>query len=401
MSQFLGYWNYYANDFDWPDGSLLPRLDVTRQIFSDLGIQQSEAEALIASGYVNVRGDTIIDRYYGGALMSSDGCTRIDKRIFKEWYEGAKTGKPLFPRPIALTIATSLSDLENQIRQIESNIGRRLVFRGQTVHHETSRAIKNPFFLVEGLGEVSLVPSIWRNLLKAKPGSFHDFSGLDILEWSKVIYSQFDMNDIDRRVQERIDKGEWLYSAQDMEDSGDQVLSRFGQVCLDLSMGMNHNLADLLSTLLQHYGLVSPYLDLSSDLRVALFFSSHKFVPSSNASTYRYVGNNGGKSILYIFRHDANEMAHYAHDRVLHSLEPLRPKRQSCVICRSSPFALNLAGLYLVAAVQLNFEIPVEERLSASDLFPDSSEDTFLAALLENCQHADRITDFLRPRADA
>jgi hypothetical protein len=401
MTQFLGYWNYYAKDFDWPDGSLLPRLDVTRQIFSDLGIQQSEAEALIASGYVNVHGDTIIDRYYGGALMSSDCCTRIDKRMFREWYEVAKTGKPLFPRPIALTIATSLSDLENQVRQIEANIGRRLVFRGQTVHHETSRVIKNPSFLVEGLGEVSLVPSIWRNLLKAKPGSFHDFSGLGLLEWSRIIYSQFDINDIDRRVQERIDKGEWLYSAQDMEDSDDPVLSQFGQVRLDLSMGMNHNLADLLSTLLQHYGLVSPYLDLSSDLLVALFFSSHKFVPSPNASTYRYVGNNGGKSILYIFRHDANEMADYAHDRVLHSLEPLRPKRQSCVICRSSPFALNLAGLYLVAAVQLNFEMPVLERLSASDLFPDSSEDTFLAALLENCQHADRITDFRHRRAGA
>ena len=181
----------------------------------------------------------------------------------------------------------------------------------------------------------------------------------------------------------------------------DPVLSQFGQVRLDLSMGMNHNLADLLSTLLQHDGLVSPYLDLSSDLLVALFFSSHKFVPSPNASTYRYVGNNGGKSILYIFRHDANEMADYAHDRVLHSLDPLRPKRQSCVICRSSPFALNLAGLYLVAAVQLNFEMPVLERLSASDLFLDSSEDTFLAALLENCQHADRITDFRHRRAGA
>jgi hypothetical protein len=401
MTQSPGYWNYYAENFDWPDGIPLPRLDITRQIFSDLGIQQSEAEALIASGYVNDHGDTIIDRYYGGPLMSPDSCTRIDKRIFREWYKGAKTGKPLFARPIALTIATSLSDLENQVRQIESNIGRRLVFRGQTVHHETSRVIKNPFFLVEGLGEVSLVPSIWRNLLKAKPGSFHFFSGLDFLEWSKVINSQFDMHDIARRVQERIDKGEWLYSAQDMEDSGDPVLSQFGQVQLDLSMGMNHNLADLLSTLLQHYGLVSPYLDLSSNLRVALFFSSHKLVPSPNASMYRYVGNNGGKSILYIFRHNANEMADYEHARVLHGLEPLRPKRQSCVICRSSPFALNLAGLYLVAAVQLKFEVPFIERLSASDLFPDSSEDTFLAALLKNCQHAERITDFRHCPADA
>ncbi|EOU9620561.1 FRG domain-containing protein [Klebsiella aerogenes] len=59
-----------------------------------------------------------------------------------------------------------------------------------------------------------------------------------------------------------------------MEDSDDPLVSLFGRVRLDLSMGYNYNLADLLNTLLQHYGLFSPYLDLSSDLRVAMFFAS-------------------------------------------------------------------------------------------------------------------------------
>lgn len=394
MSSYHDYWDYYCDNFDWPDGLLRPNLDATRQIYGELGIPAEEVHALIASGFVHIYGDTIIDRYYGGALISSDGITRIHKKSFRDWYHAAKAGENVFRRPISVSTATSVSDLEAQVKQIEANLGKRLLFRGQTMHYETTRQIKNPALIVDGLGEVSFIPSVWRNLLKRKPDSFHSFEGLNLLEWSKVIYSQFDISEIDRRVKACLDRGEWVYSAQDMEDSDDPMLSLFGRVQMDLTMGHDYNLADLLNTLLQHYGLDSPYLDLSSDLGIALFFSSHKFVPNGGMSQYRYVGNNESKSILYVFREDKTEMAKYAHDRVLHELEPLRPKHQSCVICRSSPYALNLAGLYLVAAIRIDFELPLAERRSTSELFPDSKEDTFLAALLENCRQPEWVTNF-------
>ncbi len=401
MNWFHDYWDYYNEEFDWKDGGPQPDIVATRQIYSELGIPPNEAEALVASGYVNVRGDTIIDRYYGGALLSSDGLTRIHKQSFAEWYQAAKHSEPSCRRSTVFTIATSLDDLERQVSQIENNLGTRLLFRGQTMHHETTRLVKNPNLLVEGLGEVSLIPSIWRNLLKAKPSSFHSFCGLDLLEWSRIIYSQFDIKEIDRRVEEQTERGEWIYSAQDMEDSDDTMLSLFGRVRMDLNTGINFNLADLLNTLLQHYGLLSPYLDLSSDLRVALFFSSHQFVPTPGAPDYRFVGSNGSKSILYLFRNDKREMAEYAHDRVLLNLQPLRPKHQSCVICRSSPYALNLAALYLVGAIRIDFELPATERGSTRELFPNSGDDTFLAAMLGNCQHSERITDFRHPYTEA
>jgi len=387
------YWDYYRDDFDWPNNYLPPNLDKTRKIYFDLGLTAVEAEALISSGYVNIQGDMIVDRYYGGALASSDFATRIRKDDFSEWYRMAKLSETSC-RPGFLTTATSFDDLKMKVNEIQESFGQKLLFRGQTAHHETTRLIKNPYLLIEGLGETSLIPSIWRNLLKNRPQSFHHFYGFSLPQWSEIILSQFNMQEVDRRVADLRNRGEWIYSPQDMEDSDDPLVSLFGRVRLDLMMGQDHNLADLLNTLLQHYGLLSPYLDLSSDLRVAMFFSSHRFIPNRNDTHYQFVGSNGSKSILYLFKHKQDEMAEYAHDRVLHDLQPLRPKRQSCVVCRSSPYAINLASLYLVGAIRIDFELPESERLSTQEIFPDVHEDNFLAALLKNCEYPERVTEF-------
>jgi len=400
MFTFHNYWNYFRDDYDWPDNFIRPDIARTRQIFEQAGIPPEEHDTLIESGYVNVMGDTIIDRYYGGPLMSIDSITRFDMGTFKMWYEATKSRTPMFRKPPLVTSATSIDDLEQQIKDLRDKLkGRELLFRGQTTHYQTTRKIPNPNFVLDGLGEVSLIPSIWRTLLQKKPNSYHCFEGLIWPEWMKIIESQFDLQEIDRRIKKRIDQGEWLASAQDLEDSDDPLLSTYGRIKLDLSMGSPINLPDLLNTLLQHYGLPTPYLDLSSDLRIALFFASHKYRSPASGPEYQFVGSNEGKSILYIFKHDRHEMPEYAHGRVLHNLEPLRPKNQSCVICRSSSLAINLAGLYLVHAIRIDFELPLAERMLTRELFPSSTEDKFLAALLANCRFPDRIQNFRYPVA--
>ena len=386
------HWQYYNDNFDWPSSASLPDMEATRKFYSDLGLSAPEADTLIASGYVSLTGQTIIDRYYGGALLSSDGTTRIDRALFKEWYGLARSAIPLSSQ-VMVSTATSIADLEEQIQQLQQRIGHQLLYRGQTMHYRLTRAITNPALLVAEFGEPSFVPSIWRRMLATQPNSFHHFNGLSLFEWSKIIYSQFDKEDIDRRVAKENITG-MHFSAQDMEDSDDQVLSLFGRVRLDLEMGINLNLADLLNTLMQHYGLASPYLDLTADLRTGFFFASHEFNSGSPLSTYRHVGNNGGKSVIYVFRRKKDEMAEYAKDRVLHDLNPLRPERQSCVICRSSPYAINLAGLYLVAIFRIGFELPSSDRLSTSDLFPAPKDDRFLSAILKQCFQSNLITQF-------
>ena len=59
-----------------------------------------------------------------------------------------------------------------------------------------------------------------------------------------------------------------------------------------------------LQTLLQHYGLLSPLLDLTTDLDVALFFASHKFGtdPATGFPKITSVGTNNRKALLYVLR---------------------------------------------------------------------------------------------------
>ena len=67
-------------------------------------------------------------------------------------------------------------------------------------------------------------------------------------------------------------------------------------------MGLDFNLATPLQTLLQHYGLLSPVLDLTSDLDVALFFATHSYHPGSDGELcgYTHVGTNERHSVLYV-----------------------------------------------------------------------------------------------------
>lgn len=87
-------------------------------------------------------------------------------------------------------------------------------------------------------------------------------------------------------------------------------------------------------------------------------------------------------------------MHEHAHERVLNKLKPLRPIRQSCVICRSSPFALNLAADFLVGIIKMSFDDAKPGKYSTSYLFPDQSEDNFLAALKKKLLHPEYVMDF-------
>jgi FRG domain len=113
-----------------------------------------------------------------------------------------------------------------------------------------------------------------------------------LFEWSHVLYSQFDMEDIERRHKKLLDEGEWVYTMSEMEDCSDPVLREFGKYRLDLACHMDHHLAPLLATMLQHYGLYSPVLDLTECLDVALFFATYKFRRSGETCSYEFVGTN-------------------------------------------------------------------------------------------------------------
>jgi hypothetical protein len=383
------YWDYYRPDYPWTDDDCFTgALDDTRQAFLTAGYSDAQTEALINSGYVVYEG-IVMDRCYGGYLRSTDGRTRLTMEHFLKHSDPPARG-------VRIHTAHSVGDLRDRIEQWNTSTSRRLLFRGQTDSYTLDRPRPNPFFRIEGMGEVSLLPSLWRKMFLSKKMGRQYFRNLLNLEWQPVTHSVFDLAEIERRREAALAAGEWMYSAQDMEDSDDPLLHRFGQMELDLSMGSDFNLATPLQTLLQHYGLLSPVLDLTSDLDVAMFFATHRYRinPDNGRSGYERVGTNERKAVLYVLREDQNEMAIHGRERLLEDLNPLRPKRQACVVCRTGPDAMNLAADYLMGVIRLDFDDVPPSRCDASHLFPDSNEDRFLAALKVNLRQPERVTDF-------
>jgi hypothetical protein len=133
----------------------------------------------------------------------------------------------------------------------------------QTGSYGLNRKITNSALVVDGLGEVSLLPSVWRRVLGARRNIFHTFRNLSLFEWSAIIYDQFDLQAIAAR-----NAAESNYTISDMEDSNDAEIARFGRIRGDLTMGYGLNLENVMATLLQHYGLYSPVLDLSTDIEI-------------------------------------------------------------------------------------------------------------------------------------
>ncbi|GAB2913716.1 hypothetical protein GCM10027093_60250 [Paraburkholderia jirisanensis] len=379
------YWDYYSNNFDWNDDAELIRKNVGDKPcdFTRLGFDEAEAVAFSNSGYVVLESHNIvIDRYYGGLLASIDGRCRFPLDGFKRMHANGRNG-------VMVLKATSSSDISAHLESLAETHRRPLLLRGQIHNHVLDRVQPNPHFVVNGIGELSLMPTLWREAQKANPKSKRNFQSLSLVEWSKVIYSQFDLAEIHRREQILGNRLPMSYS--DMEDSYDPLLQQFGCIAQDLSMGHDINLADLLTTLLQHYGLRTPYLDLTADLDIALFFATHKYDRLTDG--YDFVGNNDGKSVLYVFSQNNTEMAPHVNNRVLGNLEPLRPIRQSCVICRSDPFAMNLAADFLVAVISLDFELKPGAK-NSDYLFPSQKEDAFLAALRQGLRYPEHVAGF-------
>ncbi|MEH6713625.1 MAG: FRG domain-containing protein [Paraglaciecola polaris] len=387
----FGYWKYYSDNFDWnqPPIMNLVNKEKTLEVFHNAGFDEIKSKQLWDSGYVcSDYSDLVIDRYYGGALNSGDMISRLMPSQLNDLFEPPKSRA-------WVKSATSLNDVYQIIKDAQSKCSKQLMFRGQRQNYFIDREINNPNFTIEGLGEISLLSSFWRQVFSKTKTSFLDFETLLLPEWNKIFYTAYDLDDIEKRQALALENGEWMHSMQDMADSDDPILKEFGNHRLDLAMGMNYNLADTLSTLLQHYGLLSTVIDLTTSPDVALFFATHKYSCNKGLSNYEFVGTNKGKSVLYLIRGNETEMVNHSEDRVLNKIPPERPKKQHCVISRSSAHAVNLPAFFLEGIINLEFELDESESpKSMEDLFPSEQEDKFLNAIREGLLFPDKVSYF-------
>jgi hypothetical protein len=144
---------------------------------------------------------------------------------------------------------------------------------------------------------------------------------------------------------------------------------------------------------LQHYGLESNILDLTSDIDVALFFAQKKVVNN------RYVDVDFSKEnpVIYILilDDDIDPVVNTPH--LLESFDLLRPKRQNCGILAGASLAnKNFYSRFIGLKITLKQKIEMKYE-DPNYLFPSPKEDKFLSNLIEfsNLQNMSYIKPFV------
>lgn len=387
----LNYHSYFEPDLAFYDDRLSEKgqqID-SYQKFSEAGFSDNEARDLVASGYEVLTDELVIDRYYGGQIMRYDLRTRFSLKRFKQEFG-------IQPNRLPLHAVTSIAELFALLEKLQRAHNRPLLFRGQTGHYSLKRTVPNPTFVNSMIGETSLLPSVWRRVLKHRANVRHQFRDLSMFEWSKIIYHLFDL----QTVYEQEEMAGFMFGIDDPDDIPNEP------ALLPLRDFHDHRQAFLreyclgggtsFMTLLQHYGLFSPVLDLTTDPEVALFFATQKFTRQGPSCRYRFNGTNHRQAIIYALFQDPNETHLYQRTEMLNKLDPERPKRQSCVVMPTNEYAMNLAGDFLVAAIKLDFEMTAPGRFTVGDLFPSDDVDLMLAALkhLPSGPMRENLTDF-------
>lgn len=388
---YMEYWEYYDDNFDWNSENMIakPDFEYTIQLLQKNGVSKDNAIELYKSGYVCIpEYEVLIDRFYGGPLLSYDLKTRFSLKHANDLL----TLKPC--SPVTLKKVKSIEELISVVDSMKGS--RQLVFRGQIKNYFIDRKINNPHLTIKDYGEISLLPSIWRRMYNKNQQSFTEFNSLSLFEWSHIFYSAFDLEEIEKRHKALTEAGEFISTMSEMEDCSDEMLREFGKFRMDLSMGKDYNLLPTLTTLLQHYGLLSPVLDLTESLEVALFFATHKYQQTEALSNYKFIGSNDKQAVVYVLDYVNVEMQrHNERDDFLKYLEPQRPVKQKCVICQTNQYSINLPALYLKSAIILDFNISNNiSGLTAEDIFPYKDEDKFLKALYEKIHIKDHVTIF-------
>lgn len=137
----------------------------------------------------------------------------------------------------------------------------------------------------------------------------------------------------------------------------------------------------------QHYGMATAGLDVTFDLKTALFFASHRFVRQADGRC-RYervpAGQHRGLVYCLVFIDPALTRSSDAVEAIpiFEHLDPRRVYRQQCALPIFDADAVNEAICHARLILELTHDFDITGLPRSQYLFPPSSEDTFYGALL-------------------
>lgn len=337
----------------------------------ELGVAQSRIEDLLNSGYFCISNkDGIIqicDRYYDISVALG--------------IEGAKqniTPQQELRSFTVHSLADACAVVEKQLAHINPSLKDRIVFRGEnTVHFLKKRAFPNPLVCAKDGLELSLIPSYWRQYSSnnySTAEEMHDYLGKRP-SIDSIIYTGIYLEDVIPII-----KRYEVHSMSDFEQIDDPLAQ---EIYHRYSLNKVYRNDDIL--LSQHYGIKTPCLDVTFDLKTALFFSLYKFTKLDNGKA-TYVKNSNKNAMVFCLlftdpclstQNMITEIGMFDH------IPPIRPLIQKCALVDHDFLSINKSAAHIIFALELSpgFEftgIPLPQ-----DLFPCESEDKFYKYVLE------------------
>jgi hypothetical protein len=264
-------------------------------------------------------------------------------------------------------------------------------FRGQPREYmivDRSQAVRNGYLPHSDIQDPSIVPSLFRNVAPLKEGKESYSRYLkDIFSWyeaaRRVFGEDFEAVPLHTpaRTETHLEEGEIEFSSDHvfLDADGNEVGGYTEHTYFNRSFWARN-------LLLQHYGAPTPYIDVTSSVEVSQFFAMNRFVRSTDGFGYEpFTWSSQDPRqwpTIYCFVVDrrCDPIAKSA-DLDVANLS-LRAARQSCgLLGGGGLLARNYAARFVALRFRLHPEFFNASKLSARELFPDSSEDRVYSEL--------------------
>lgn len=260
-----------------------------------------------------------------------------------------------------------------------------ICFRGQVQHFSAKRPYPHPVYADDNGNEPLLLPGFWRNYLVEgnhvsnnrpveRPESTLDYSFIS----DRLHYHGIDVPGLKKKNIERYG----FHSNGDMEDFPDlesqEFIKRYNQ---KLNFSKEQSLIE------QHYGIPTVGLDVTFDLKTALFFATNKFVTNDKSkATFKPI-ESGHKGVVYLLRFTMPKLRKttdiISKVHVFEHIPPIRPLKQSCALPYFLSHYVNEATAHIIGILKIEDTFDFSGHYNPIELFPSREDDPFYNALLE------------------
>lgn len=341
------------------------------ETLAELGVAQSRIVDLLNSGYFCIPNKDgaiqICDRYYD--ISVALGIEAVKQNIPPQ--------KELHSFSVR-SLEDACAVVEKQLVQINPSLKDRIVFRGEnTVHFLKKRAFPNPLVCAKNGLELSLIPSYWRQYTSNNyniADEMHDYlgkrPGIDSL-----IYARINLEDGIHII-----RNHEVHSMSDFENIDDPLAQ---EIYHRFSENKVYGSDDIL--LSQHYGIKTPCLDVTFDLKTALFFSLYKFVKLDNGkATYVKNANKNAMVFCLLFTDPClSTQDMITKIDMFDHIPPIRPLVQKCALVDHDFLSINKSAAHIMFALKISPEFEFAGIPLPQDIFPCVSEDKFYKYVLE------------------